>query len=127
MDWSIYQPVWNPARRLAHFDFNIPQILDMLETQQLPSVDADPVDMLIYRDPETLQSRFFALNPLTAILMAVFELPESDHFTYADSIKLLCEYVPALKDLPKTVLEQQASGLFQNCLDTGMLMGSQYL
>jgi hypothetical protein len=127
-EWDDYRPVWNPAGRLQHFQFNIPEMLELLKqedsllnVQDLPPA---PVDILIYRDPETLDARFFCLNALTALLM---QLSQEEDVSYLKALMQLQEQNPVLQSVPLEVMLQQAVGLFTNCLETGMLLGSQRL
>jgi hypothetical protein len=123
--WRNYKPVWNSARQLHSFSFHVPEILEFLnrKTQTIDRlvVEKKPVDILIYRDPQTLQARFFCLNALTAQLICQSGQLE---WSYQDAIESLQEGLPALHAVPLDVILQQASNLFQTCLANGILLGS---
>lgn len=123
-DFSAFCPVWNSAKRLQAFNYNIPALLDELkqtkEPQALESFPPGPVNILVYRDPETLDARFFCLNDLSASLIRLSE----DGSSYGQSLSALKLALPALKDLPLDVIRPQAAQLFQNCFQRGMLLGS---
>ncbi|WP_373532322.1 putative DNA-binding domain-containing protein [Vampirovibrio sp.] len=116
-------PVWNPVKRLQGFHYNIPILLDQLQakrsTAPLASAPRDPVEILIYRDPETLEVRFFCLNEITASLMRL-----SEAGSYHQALLALKLELPMLADIPAAVIAEQALALFQNCLQKGMLLGS---
>jgi hypothetical protein len=122
-DFNAFYPVWNPAKRLQAFAYNIPVLLDQLKQKQRnpqwEQVLPNPVDILIYRDPVSLGVRFFYLNDMTASLLRL-----SVDCSYQDALLLLKRELPLLEGVPIDVIQLQAQGLFQNCLQQGMLLGS---
>lgn len=131
--WSVYAPCWNPTRQLHGFQFNIPNILEYLNTLENwvalwdandfidPVFSENPVDILIYRDPHTLEARFFCLNALTAALIRDSSAPDR---TYEQVISALLERTPSLKTVPGDILRAQAFELFRICQENGILTGS---
>lgn len=121
--WMTMSPCWNPARRLEHFDYHVPKLLEALKAADFElqglSLETEPVDILIYRDPVSLDARFFCLNALTARLLAV-----SEGRSYQAALDQLITELPMLRDLPVETVRQQAAGLFENCLQNGLLLGS---
>jgi hypothetical protein len=122
-DFSAFFPVWNPAKRLRAFGYNIPVLLDQLKQKQkntpLEQVFPNPVDILIYRDTERLGVRFFCLNEMTASLMRL-----SVDCSYQEALLALKRALPVLEGVPIDALQGQAQSLFQSCLQKGMLLGS---
>ncbi len=121
---DCYSPAWNLARRLHTFDYNIPHLLDLLKASDY-QLEADAVaemrtEILIYRDPVTMQARFFCLNELTASLMRLSE----PGCAYQEALMALRSGLPALGQVPETAMIQQARQLFVSCLEKGMLLGS---
>jgi hypothetical protein len=128
-DFENFYPVWNQARLLQRFEFPIPEIINALQalTDEEHSLDhlsdaPQPTDMLFYRDPETLQVRFFVLNELTRSLIELSA--EQPTLSYAALLQELQSRMPALQALPSEIIMEQAAKLFQNCLSLGLLFGS---
>lgn len=141
-----YRPVWNQARQLETLQYPIPEILDRLNesdfsqdaVSKLKKISPKPIDVLIYRDPQNLEARFFCLNPLTTLLIQFSENPDIESvnpqskealedvigLSYEAILNQLTEIVPGLRDLPVETIRQQAYGLFQTCLSNGILSGS---
>ena len=132
--FSACAPVWNAAHQLQQFEFPIPELIDNLQKQsqkkpkalsQLEKTPPQPTAILIYRDPNTLEVRFFTLNALTS---ALFQLsiaqPEA---SYDELLRQLRELVPALQAMPEETVQTQAAGLFRSCLENGSLLGSRRL
>lgn len=129
--WAQYSPVWNAAAELRRFNYHVPEILELfhledtdwksLESGKIPKKS---VDILIYRDPQTMEARFFCLNGLTARLI---QLSTDASISYAEAITRLQQDLPTLQGIPAEVITQQAAGLFQMCLQNGMLLGSSAL
>ncbi len=120
-----YQPVWNPIRRLYTFSYNIPVLLDAWKASpqsvlENPARFSVPQDLLIYRDPRTLDARFFVVNELTATLLRL----SGKGASYEATLTALQSEIPALVQLSGAVLKRQAQGLFEDCLGKGILMGS---
>jgi hypothetical protein len=125
---DVYRPVWNEARILQHFEFPIPEVITALqaEPEGLFAVDIapQPVDILIYRDPHSLEVRFFTLNGITSLLMQLSTAhPE---LSYRQVLQQLQAITPALQAIPLETITAQAASLFLNCLETGMLLGSTH-
>jgi hypothetical protein len=120
-----FRPVWNPARRLHRFRFHMPEVLEQMKQSNFEMQNQEVLlkrtDILIYRDPTTLEARFFCLNELTAELIA---LSEVHPVSYQELLLLIQEQSPALKVLPIEIIAMQAYGLFETCLDNGILLGS---
>lgn len=125
--WRYYALCWNQIHRLQTFQFNIPVALDVLREAdyqyQSVSIAPQPVEVLIYRDPETLQARFFLLNGLTAALIGLSLPTLSCH----DVMTALKVDLPMLQTIPMDVIQQQAGSLFGSCLQKGILLGFQPL
>lgn len=127
--WDVYAPLWNPARQLHPFQFHVPEILEALHqdwhddglNRSVSDILPKPVDILIYRDPQTLEARFFCLNTLTAQLLNISSQPNQ---SYGRALIELQSGLPALQAVPMDIIRQQAYGLFANCLQNGMLLGS---
>lgn len=126
--WDAHAPVWNLARQLQAFQFHIPEILEAMNTEerdfQAATVLPKPVDILIYRDPQTLEVRFFCLNGLTAQLM---QLSDRSNHSYSELMAALLAVSPVLQAVPAEIIRQQLYALFQTCLQNGMLLGSMPL
>jgi hypothetical protein len=121
---DCYSPIWNLARRLHTFNYNVPHLLDLLKASEYV-LESDAIseihtEILIYRDPVTMQARFFCLNELTASLMRLCE----PGCAYQDALMALRNGIPALGQVPEGVMMQQARQLFVSCLEKGMLLGS---
>lgn len=120
-----YQPVWNPIRRLHTFSYQIPALLDAWKASpqsvlQNPARFSAPQALLIYRDPRTLNARFFVVNELTATLLRL----SGKGASYEATLTALQSEIPALVQVPMDVLKRQAYGLLEDCLENGILMGS---
>ena len=124
-DWEAYTPVWNPARCLQAFQFHVPEILDDLNREgsalDVTALSTKSVDIMIYRDPHTLEARFFCLNPLTAQLLSISAQANQ---SYVQALERLQQAMPGLQSIPTEVLWQQAQGLLEKCLHQGLLLGS---
>jgi len=127
-NWADYAPAWNPATQLRQLDYHVPEILELFnqeaagrELLDSGDIQKKPVDILIYRDPNTMEARFFCLNGLTARLL---QLSSEANVSYEAAIAQLQQDLPALRDIPTDVMIQQSGGLFQMCLQNGMLLGS---
>ncbi len=127
-EWAEYAPAWNPATQLRQFSYHVPEILELFnqeadgrELLESGDIMKKPVDILIYRDPKTMEARFFCLNGLTTRLI---QLSSESGVSYEAAIARLQQDLPALRDIPTDVMIQQAGGLFQMCLQNGMLLGS---
>jgi hypothetical protein len=136
--WSACAPVWNAAHVLHRFDFPIPEVLDCLHAQTdcehadntdaehaimaLSQIQPNETDILIYRDPDTLQARFFRLNGMTSLLVQLSSAQPG--VCYAEILRQLQELVPALQSFSPEALAAQAVRLFENCLNNKILLGS---
>lgn len=123
-DFSRFAPFWNPARKLRSFVYNIPALLDALQAAdyriEAASIAPESVEILIYRDPETLRARFFCLNDLTARLLRLSDGGSS----YEQALLALHAEIPGLETLSAEIVCAQARRLFQNCLESGVVLGS---
>lgn len=121
-----YYPVWNPAGQLTSFRFHVPEILERFNGENaLPdsqAVHPCAVDILIYRDPQTMGARFFCVNELTALLM---QLSRDERCSYYAALAQLQASSPILQQMPLETIVQQATDLFASCLNAGILLGSQ--
>jgi hypothetical protein len=123
-EFQSYKPVWNEARVLQHFEFPIPDIIAALQAEpDVPfSVAPQAVDVLIYRDPETLEARFFCLNGITSALIQISTTQPDGSYTQV--LQQLKAATPVLQTMSLEVIMTQAAQLFQNCLSIGLLLGS---
>lgn len=133
--FQAFSPVWNQAYILHHFEFHLPGIVEALqaESSDMEALNlalgsehvAQPVDMLLYRDIQTLQVRFFCVNGMTALLIQLSNAqPE---MSYVQLLEQLQDLVPPLREISYEVLLKQAGLLFKECLGMGMLLGSNAL
>jgi len=124
--YDSYVPIWNEARVLHSFTFPVPDIVHALkEDEGYAHFAAQDTEILIYRDPERLQVRFFCLNGITSLLLRLsLAHPE---LSYQDLISQLQTEVPELQSLPLEIITEQAHHLFHHCLEVGVLLGSKSL
>ncbi len=126
------RPYWNPVHRLVEFSYSVPDIIraineyDQTHDEDLPipegviPVEKQPTRMFIYRDPESLDVRFFQLNELTSALIQTSQTTHS----YIDLFETLSKSLPALAQVPLETVVMEGAKLLQHCHQQGMLLGS---
>jgi hypothetical protein len=123
-DWS---PVVNTARRIQSFQYNIPAFLESLKDMEedeilaIRGLPSSPSDILIYRDSENFQARFFQLTPLTTQLL----LNLHGDLSYKDAFVALQKNTPALQKMALSALMAQGLGLLNQCFASNILLGSR--
>lgn len=128
---SDARPVWNLVSCLVGFQYDIPALITEIKVStlaQLKGLSITPklTPILIYRDPVTLNPRFFSLTPLTGALLEVaFTAPENQPpKTFEAIINVLIEKTPALQTLDRDMVFSQAVAFFKTCQAEGILLGS---
>ena len=92
-----------------------------------------PLELLIYRDPESEQARFFQLNPMTAALVGIWLTPNAtlEHKdlekapSYLSGLLSLKQTYPPLASIPQDTLLTEAQRFFNLCIQEHILVGSR--
>jgi len=121
---SAMRPYWNPISHLYHCRYPIPSILDLMRRQE----DLSPpypfkkqsIDILLYRDMDTLSVRFFQLNELTSQLWQLCQTGKS----YLEVFQLLQKNIAALHSIDFRVILEEGFKLLKQCHQEGILLGS---
>jgi hypothetical protein len=122
---AALRPVKNPILRIRAYAYPTPQIVDWLASfEGMPEgrvqFDPNPCQVLTYRDPDTLEARYFQLTPLTASFMSRLT-PER---SYREILETLQQEEPSLQAIPSEVLLAEGLKLIHNAFTQKILLGS---
>lgn len=81
----------NPVHEICKFKYPIPSIIENIETKRQRSKEAEKessTSVLIYRDPKTLEVRFFELTYGTLVYLELLRLGLTDKEAKEDLIKI---------------------------------------
>lgn len=129
--FETLRPFWNPIQACHAFDYHVPNIIHRLKALQAQGlqgeqfrnaieIEAQETHALIYRDPETLEPRFFLLNALSAHCLTRI----SPELSYTGVIQALYELEPSLKAMEATTVLSQLLAFFAQCQTHRILLGS---
>ncbi|MBY0450917.1 MAG: DNA-binding domain-containing protein [Cyanobacteria bacterium] len=152
-NFGAWAPVWNPVMHFARFKYPILSIIEQLELDTetcdenghglvtasgIKAEDIDyetkqPIEVLIYRDPESEQARFFQLNPMTAALVGIWLTPNETleskalekYPSYLSGLLALKQTHLQLASIPQETLLTEAQRFFQQCIQEHILVGSR--
>lgn len=121
-------PYLNPVSRLVQFHYPLTDLLaefnapgqEGLITPSALKAEAQPVDLLLYRDLQTLQVRFFKLNPLTTRLLNLAQTGLS----YDRLFIKLQETAPGLDQLTLETIQMEGLTFLTQCQQEGILLGA---
>lgn len=125
---EYWGPIANPIKRLRTFQYEVPQLLEQLkdlEEKPLKKINfkKGAVAILIYRDMETCQARFFQMAPLTAQFIQQLKPGR----TYLEIFTALREENPALQALALEQILPQGLNLIHQCFEANIILGSVLL